>query len=440
MLCGFFCVLVCAVLLAAVTFVVAGLYFAAKGGPEVAAPPSTTKVPKQGGGLVWAGIIGFIVVLWLVVKSQQDNQPPRIQNTTELNPASQPGSSPAGVSKPSNPEAKQKYELAVQYLVSGQPNWGVNEAVDIVVRYPDSHEALLSAILLMDNCNHIGFGDFYMLTGYRLPLDRELPRPQQIDILMSAFHQRGIIPKKPGAPAAADATEAAAKAQAAAEFERAFFQKYPDLEPHRAVVDAVAERIYRSGDLPESREARMEAFAKGAREELARQQQASPAIANNLDEISSLRADAEKGVSWRQSQLGWRYETGDGVGQDYAKAAHWYRLAAERGDALAQNNLARLCEMGRGVPQNCEEATKWYLAAAKKGNATAQNNLGLLLQDGRGVEQDTLQAYAMFCIAADAGSTNALANRQRIEEFLSWGAWSEAMRRVNSFRALMSDH
>lgn len=102
----------------------------------------------------------------------------------------------ARVSKPSNPDAKGKYDLAVQYLVKNQPNWGVKEAVDVVIRYPDSHEAVLCAVLLMDNCDHIGFQDFYTLTGYHLPVGRELPRAQQIDLLMAAFQRRGIVPQK----------------------------------------------------------------------------------------------------------------------------------------------------------------------------------------------------------------------------------------------------
>jgi hypothetical protein len=101
-----------------------------------------------------------------------------------------------GSSKPSNSDAKQKYDLAVDYVSKQQPNWGVREAVDIVTRYPNSREAELAAVLLMDQCDHIGFQDFYTLTGYSLPLDRELPRSQQIDILLAAFQRRGIFPNK----------------------------------------------------------------------------------------------------------------------------------------------------------------------------------------------------------------------------------------------------
>jgi hypothetical protein len=78
-------------------------------------------------------------------------------------------------------------------------------------------------------------------------------------------------PSQPEASATGDATEPDAKAQAAADFERTFFERYSDLKPYKSLVDTVAVKIYESGNMPESRAARMEAFAKAAREELARQ-------------------------------------------------------------------------------------------------------------------------------------------------------------------------
>jgi TPR repeat protein len=44
------------------------------------------------------------------------------------------------------------------------------------------------------------------------------------------------------------------------------------------------------------------------------------------------------------------YENGNGVAQDYATAAKFYRLAAEQGNARAQNNLGSLYDSGQGVP------------------------------------------------------------------------------------------
>jgi TPR repeat protein len=103
----------------------------------------------------------------------------------------------------------------------------------------------------------------------------------------------------------------------------------------------------------------MDAFAKGAREEIARQQGATPTHADQPN----------------AANLGWRYENGSGVQQDYAKAAYWYRQAAEQGDASAQNNFGRLLEMGRGVAQDPVAAVIWYGASAAQGSSAAQSNL-----------------------------------------------------------------
>ena len=70
-----------------------------------------------------------------------------------------------------------------------------------------------------------------------------------------------------------EATEAKTQAQAAAQFEKDFYEKYPDLKPYGAVVDAVATKLGAQGFTAPTREAVMEAFAKGAREEIKHQQQ-----------------------------------------------------------------------------------------------------------------------------------------------------------------------
>jgi HIV Tat-specific factor 1 len=84
----------------------------------------------------------------------------------------------------------------------------------------------------------------------------------------------------------------AAKVQrpdAATAFRNDFFDKYPDLLPHESVVDAVAAKLQASGYKGESREAVMETFAKAARQEIARQQQAPP--------ISEIKMPTDAGSS-----------------------------------------------------------------------------------------------------------------------------------------------
>jgi TPR repeat protein len=64
--------------------------------------------------------------------------------------------------------------------------------------------------------------------------------------------------------------------------------------------------------------------------------------------------------------LGFLYEKGQGVPQDYAKAAAWYEKAAEQGYAGAQCNLSSLYENGRGVLQDYTKAAEWFEKAGWK--------------------------------------------------------------------------
>jgi TPR repeat protein len=68
---------------------------------------------------------------------------------------------------------------------------------------------------------------------------------------------------------------------------------------------------------------------------------------------------AEHGVAAAQSYLGFMFETGRGVPQNYTEAAMWYRRAAEQGDSLAQYSLGLLYDRGQGVPRDIVEASKW---------------------------------------------------------------------------------
>ncbi|HLI99442.1 MAG TPA: tetratricopeptide repeat protein [Bradyrhizobium sp.] len=65
-------------------------------------------------------------------------------------------------------------------------------------------------------------------------------------------------------------------------------------------------------------------------------------------------------------RLGFRYENGFGVPQNYAAATDLYRRAAEQGDVFAQSRLGLSYDKGHGVPQDFILAYKWLdLAAAK---------------------------------------------------------------------------
>ena len=77
----------------------------------------------------------------------------------------------------------------------------------------------------------------------------------------------------------------------------------------------------------------------------------------------------------RQAQynLGFMYEQGRGVPQDYNQAVDWYRKAAEQNEAAAQYSLGLMYDQGTGVPRNLSEANRWYNLAAKNGDPDARS-------------------------------------------------------------------
>lgn len=78
---------------------------------------------------------------------------------------------------------------------------------------------------------------------------------------------------------------------------------------------------------------------------------------------------AESGDPKSQAALGYMYEMGRGVPQNYKLAAMWYGRAAQQGHSGAQYLLAFLFDRGFGVPADHIEAQKWMILAA----ATASN-------------------------------------------------------------------
>ena len=89
-------------------------------------------------------------------------------------------------------------------------------------------------------------------------------------------------------------------------------------------------------------------------------------------EIPGLLRQARYGDDAAAFTLGMAYETGHGVPQDCAKAAHWVSEAASGGDAAAEYNLSLRYRDGDGVPPNAEESEKWRQKAVAKRYLQAQ--------------------------------------------------------------------
>ena len=76
-----------------------------------------------------------------------------------------------------------------------------------------------------------------------------------------------------------------------------------------------------------------------------------------------------------QYKRGNKYRKGEGVPQDYGKAAECFLKAAKLGHVSAQYNLANRYLWGQGVQKSYKEAAKWYLKAAVRGHNKAKINL-----------------------------------------------------------------
>ncbi len=85
---------------------------------------------------------------------------------------------------------------------------------------------------------------------------------------------------------------------------------------------------------------------------------------------------------------------------DYVRAVRELTAAASRGNARAQGKLGFMYENGFGVPQNYAAAADLYQSAAAQGDAFAQSRLGLSYDKGHGVQQNVILSYKWLDLAA----------------------------------------
>ncbi|MDP3119628.1 MAG: tetratricopeptide repeat protein [Sulfuricurvum sp.] len=97
---------------------------------------------------------------------------------------------------------------------------------------------------------------------------------------------------------------------------------------------------------------------------------------------------------------GWKaYENKDNktLGSVFLKSAH-------QGNTVAQCRLGFTYEHGDGVAQDYTIAIHWYSKSAKQGNAEAQFRLGTMYYNGKGVMKNNMIAYALYSLNNDTGS------------------------------------
>jgi TPR repeat protein len=120
-----------------------------------------------------------------------------------------------------------------------------------------------------------------------------------------------------------------------------------------------------------------------------------------------LKRDAES--PWAQYELGWLYDTGDGVTKDAKLAARWYRRAANQGLPDALTAYADLLRTGRiDHRRNFVSAADYYRKAVAAGDGKAMFELGEMCGSGSGVPRDPRLAERLYASAAAHGNGDAL--------------------------------
>ena len=226
-----------------------------------------------------------------------------------------------------------------------------------------------------------------------------------------------------------------AETQAAAQFEKDFYEKYTDLKPYGPVLNAVASRLQASGYRGESREAIMEMFANAAREELGRHFEQGNGVTKDYVEAAKwYQKAAEQNYAPAQYNLGVCYANGQGVAKNDVESVKWYRKAAEQNHAGAQCDLGVCYAFGDGVAKDYVEAVKWYRKAAEQNFAKAQYKLAGCYAIGNGVPIDYVEAYKWLNVASAQGLDSAKEYLSIIEQEMTPEQIAEAQRLVREFK------
>ncbi|MHB9148241.1 MAG: tetratricopeptide repeat protein [Candidatus Amoebophilus sp.] len=200
---------------------------------------------------------------------------------------------------------------------------------------------------------------------------------------------------------------------------------------------------------------------------------------------------AEQGYPTAQRNIGFLYENGLGVQQDYQQAFNWYQASAVVGQegALGKAHMARhyyhglglaeqeklqhvqaakqllqpvvsdikkaaqanvveaqyllgwMYEHGQGVIKNPKEAFKWYKEAGLAFHVVAQYALGDLYYHGQGIGQDAQQAAEWYIKAANQGYTPSM---DKLHQLASQGTaaaqnWVKSLASQQKALAILAD-
>lgn len=111
----------------------------------------------------------------------------------------------------------------------------------------------------------------------------------------------------------------------------------------------------------------------------------------------------KQGDSYGCLALGFLYQKGLGVEQNYQKAVEYYKKACNKNNARACASLGFAYNAGSGVRQNYFEAFKYFKKACDFKYALACASVGHSYASGAGVRQDIYMAKEYYGKACDLG-------------------------------------
>jgi len=110
------------------------------------------------------------------------------------------------------------------------------------------------------------------------------------------------------------------------------------------------------------------------------------------------------------------------------------RANAQKGDPEAQFNLAEAYLKGDGVRQSEREAARWYYKSAMQGYVEAQVAMGFAYRGGGGLPMDKVLSYMWFDLAAKNGDDRAFSLRNDVAWSMTESEIDEARRKSREWR------
>lgn len=123
--------------------------------------------------------------------------------------------------------------------------------------------------------------------------------------------------------------------------------------------------------------------------------------AESTRKLEEITKDSSEKNSFALFLLGFCYDRGIGVAQNYEKARGYYLEAASLENAFAEWALGFMFARAKGVPEDAKKACEWLEKAAKKGYAMAQASLGTMYYYGSGIDKNEKKALELFKAAID---------------------------------------